>query len=199
MFNLPAMGMRDPFAEIERISRQMDLLSNALSGRPGQRFIPSRVFSAVNINEDNDKYYVSAELPGINADEIDLQVNGKQEVTTAAEQMRPGLVFSPAVDIFETDGEITLLADMPGVAADDLSIDLRDGTLTLSGEVKPWKGSEESDVLVEFEIGKYYRQFALSEVIDQCKIEAGLENGIVRLTLPKAEKAVSRKITVTTG
>jgi HSP20 family molecular chaperone IbpA len=129
----------------------------------------------------------------------ELQAKEKQEVTTSAEQTRPGLVFTPAVDIFETDVEITLLADMPGVAADDLSIDLREGTLTLSGDVKPWKESGESDVLVEFEIGKYYRQFTLSEVIDQNKIEAGLENGVLRLTLPKAKKAVPRKITVAAG
>ena len=66
------------------------------------------------------------------------------------------------MDIFITDSEITLLADMPGVTADDVTIDQRDGVLTLSGDVKPWEGSEESDVLVEFEIGKHYRQFTLS-------------------------------------
>jgi HSP20 family molecular chaperone IbpA len=127
----------------------------------------------------------------------ELQVKQKQEVDTPVEQTRPGLVFTPAVDIFETDRQITLLADMPGAVADDITIDLREGILTLSGEVKPWEGSDESDVLVEFEIGKYYRQFTLSEVIDQDKIEAKVENGVLRLVMPKAEKALPRKITVT--
>lgn len=85
----------------------------------------------------------------------ELQVKEKQEVAAPAEQTRPGQVFAPEVDIFETEREITQLADMPGVAADDVNIDLQEGVLTLSGDVKPWEGSEESDVRVEFEIGKY--------------------------------------------
>ncbi len=90
-------------------------------------------------------------------------------------------------------------ADMPGVAADGVNIELRDGVLTLDGDVKPWEGPDESDVLVEFEIGKYYRQFTLSDAIDQNKIDAKLEDGVLRLTLPKAQKAVPRQITVTAG
>ena len=127
-----------------------------------------------------------------------LQVKEKQEVTTPAEQTRPGLVFTPDVDIFETESEITLLADLPGVASDDVTIDLRDGVLSLSGDVKPWEGSDESDVLVEFEIGQYYRQFTLSEAIDQDKIDARLEDGVLHLTLPKAEKVLPRRVAVKT-
>jgi HSP20 family protein len=129
----------------------------------------------------------------------ELQVKEKQEIAAPAEQTRPGLVFTPEVDIFETEREITLLADMPGVAADDVNIDLRESVLTISGDVKPWEGSEESDVLVEFEIGKYYRQINLSEVIDQDKIEAKLEDGVLRLNLPKTAKALPRHITVNAG
>lgn len=129
----------------------------------------------------------------------ELQAKEKHEVATTAEQTRPGLVFTPEVDIFEEDREITLLADMPGVDASDITIDLQDGVLTLAGDVKPWKGAEESDVLTEFEIGKYYRQFTLSDAIDQDKINAKLEDGVLRLTLPKAQKAVPRQITVTAG
>lgn len=129
----------------------------------------------------------------------DLRVKEKQEVKTAVEQTTPGLVFTPDVDIFESDTALTLLADMPGVAADGVAIDLDDGVLTITGEVNPWEGSDETDVMVEFEIGKYYRQFTLSEMIDQDRIEAKLENGVLRLTLPKAEKAKPRKITVNAG
>lgn len=129
----------------------------------------------------------------------ELQAKTKQKVATPAEQTRPGLVFTPEVDIFETDQEITLLADMPGVAADNVTIDLKDGVLTISGDVKPWEGPEETDVLVEFEIGKYYRQFTLSDAIDQDKIDAKLGDGVLRLTLPKAQKAVPRQIAVKAG
>ena len=64
----------------------------------------------------------------------ELRVREKQEVASPAEQTTPGLVFTPAVDIFETDKEITLLADMPGAQAEDLNIDLRDNTLTLRSD-----------------------------------------------------------------
>jgi HSP20 family protein len=130
------------------------------------------------------------------AESKDLQVKAKQELNAPAEQTRPGLVFTPAVDIFETDREITLLADMAGVAADDIAIDLREGVLTVSGEVKPFESRDETDVLIEFDTGKYYRQFALSEAIDQGRIEAQFTDGVLRLVLPKAEKAVPRKIAV---
>ncbi|MGD8703551.1 MAG: Hsp20/alpha crystallin family protein [Desulfosarcina sp.] len=128
-----------------------------------------------------------------------LQVKDKQELAAPAEQTRPGVVFTPDVDIFENDQQITLLADMPGVASDDITIDLNDNVLSISGEVKPFEGSNETDVLIEFEIGRYSRQFTLSEVIDQSKIEAKHEDGVLRLTLPKAEKAIPRQIAVTAG
>ncbi len=129
-------------------------------------------------------------------DTKELKIKEKQEVSTQAEQTRPGLVFTPNVDIFETDKELVLLADMPGVKAEDLNIDLRDDTLTLAGDVQPYQDPGESDILIEYEVGKYYRQFSLSEIIDQSKIDAQLKDGVLRLTLPKVEKATPRKIAV---
>jgi HSP20 family molecular chaperone IbpA len=126
----------------------------------------------------------------------EIQVKDKQEVSSPAEQTRPGLVFAPDVDIFETEMMITLLADLPGVRPEDLVIDLRDNTLTISGDIFPVEGGDEEDILIEYETGKYYRQFTLSEVIAQEKIDAKLTDGVLRLTLPKVEKAVPRKITV---
>lgn len=129
----------------------------------------------------------------------EIQAKEKQEVASPAEQTRPGLVFKPAVDIFETDREITVLADMPGVKTENVSIDLRDDILTLIGEVLPSEKSGEDGLLIEYETGTYYRQFTLSEVVNQEKIDANLNNGVLRLTLPKVEKAAPRKITVRTG
>jgi len=128
----------------------------------------------------------------------EIQVKPKQEVTSPAEQTKPGMVFTPSVDIFETDRELTLLADLPGVTAENLTIDLRENTLTLTGEVEPFERANEEDILIEYEIGKYYRQFSLSNVIDQSKINANLTDGVLRLTLPKVEEAKPRKIEVRT-
>ncbi len=132
-------------------------------------------------------------------DAKELQVKEKQEVAAPAEQTRPGVVFTPEVDIFEDDQQITLLADMPGVKADGITIDLNDSVLSISGEVKPFEEENESSVLMEFDIGRYQRQFTLSEVIDQSRIEAQHEDGVLRLILPKMGKAVPRQITVTAG
>ena len=125
-----------------------------------------------------------------------LQAKQKSEVTTPAEQTRPGPVFTPAVDIFETEKEITLLADMPGVKSGDIDIDLHDNVLSLDGDVKSPEGTDEVDVFREYRTGKYYRQFTLSQVIDQSKIKAELKDGVLRLRLPKVEAATPRKITV---
>jgi len=133
------------------------------------------------------------------SDSKDLQAKEKKEVSSPAEQTTPGFVFTPEVDILETEEAITLLADMPGVNSENLDIDLRENTLTLSGVAQPFEAADEEDVLIEYEIGKYYRQFTISEVIDQSKIEALLNDGVLRLTLPKAEKAQPRKISVTTA
>jgi HSP20 family molecular chaperone IbpA len=125
-----------------------------------------------------------------------LQAKEKAEVPTQAEQTRPGLVFTPAVDIFETEKEISVLADMPGVKSGDLDIDLHENVLTLDGDVKSPEGSGEVDVIREYRTGKYYRQFTLSQLIDQQKIDAELKDGVLRLKLPKVEAAMPRKIDV---
>ena len=133
------------------------------------------------------------------AETKELQPREKQELSTPAEQTRPGLVFTPAVDIFETEKQITLLADIPGVTSENLNIDLREDVLTLTGDITPFEEADEEDILVEYEIGRYFRQFSLSEVIDKDRIDAQLTDGVLRLTLPKVEKATPRKIEIKTG
>ena len=133
------------------------------------------------------------------AETKELQAKGKVAVPASAEQIKPGPVFAPNVDIFETDKEIIMLADIPDVKTPDLTIDLRDDTLTLSGEVKPLNRPEEDDILIEYQFGRYYRQFTLAEVIDQGKIDAALNDGVLRLALPKLEKAMPRQITIKAG
>jgi HSP20 family protein len=128
-----------------------------------------------------------------------LQAKEKKEVTTPAELTKPGFVFNPAVDIFETERELTLLADLPGVKAKDLKIDLKDNVLTLTADETPLEGPGEKDVVREYRTGTYYRQFSLSDTIDQSKIEAVMKDGVLRLSLPKVEAATPRKIAVKAG
>jgi HSP20 family molecular chaperone IbpA len=132
-------------------------------------------------------------------DNQELTVKDKTAMNRSAEQTRAGAVFTPDVDIFETDREITLLADIPGVKPENLSIDLRDDVLTIAGETDSSRKEGLVDIIAEWESGKYYRQFTLSEMIDQAKIDAKLNDGVLRLTLPKVAKAAPRRITVKTG
>lgn len=133
------------------------------------------------------------------AEPRELQRTEKEEVAETTEHTRPGPIYKPAVDIYENASGITLLADMPGVRAEDLEIDLREGVLTLSGRVVPPEGEGEVDVVREYSPGTYYRQFSLADTIDQAQIEAKLVNGVLTLELPKAEAAKPRTIPVKAG
>jgi len=128
-----------------------------------------------------------------------LQSKEKVQLSTAAEQTQPGIVFTPAVDIFETEKALTLLADMPGVKSEKLSIAINKNVLTMSGEVDAPEGENETDVIREYETGKYFREFTLSNEIDQTRIDAMLKDGVLRLTLPKVEAVTPRKIAVKTA
>ena len=130
--------------------------------------------------------------------ETQLQTTAKQEIDESFEQTRPGLQFTPAVDIFEGPSAITVLADMPGVKAEGLDVDLCEGVLTLTGRVADQVGEQESEVLREYESGTYYRQFRLSDAIDQAHIDAKLTHGVLRLELPKSRAMQPRKISVST-
>lgn len=129
----------------------------------------------------------------------DLKVREKQEVKPSSEQMTPGPIFSPAVDIFEDDNALTLVADVPGVPPENIHVDLRDDILTITGVPSVAMPEGETYLLREFEVGKYFRQFTLSEVVDQEKIEAKVSNGVLRLTLPKVAPAKPRRVQVTEG
>jgi HSP20 family molecular chaperone IbpA len=121
----------------------------------------------------------------------------KQEIT-GAESTRSGLVFTPAVDICESDSAIVLVADMPGVRRDGLSIDLRENVLTIEGRIDDDGTGRGRVVLQEYETGSFRREFRLTNLIDQDRIDATLRNGVLRLTLPKAERTRPRKIEVRT-
>jgi HSP20 family protein len=126
----------------------------------------------------------------------ELQVREKRELQTDAEHTKPGAVFTPAVDIFESEEEITLLADMPGVTSDGVTIDLHNDELKLTGEVEAPGVENETYLLREYETGRFHRHFSLSDRIDQSKISASIRDGVLRLVLPKVEKAKPRRIEV---
>lgn len=130
----------------------------------------------------------------------EMELKEKKEVKKeAGEGTRQGPVFIPAVDILENEKELIVFADMPGVDGKNVDIDLKDNQLTIIGRIDPVEEEKEISLYKEFHWGDYYRQFALSDIIDQGKITAKLDNGVLRLVLPKVEKAKPQKIKVTAG
>jgi HSP20 family protein len=125
----------------------------------------------------------------------DLQVREKKELKAVAERTRDVPVYIPNVDIYESENEIVLVADMPGVSSENVDIDVRDNQLTIQGKVV-LEDLKEEVLFQEYGIGDYFRQFSLSSKIDQSKIEASMKDGVLSLTLPKAEAARPKKITV---
>ncbi|HTY79772.1 MAG TPA: Hsp20/alpha crystallin family protein [Candidatus Bathyarchaeia archaeon] len=122
-----------------------------------------------------------------------------RDLATATEATRPGVLLTPPVDIFEDANAITVLADMPGVESAHLKIDLHDGVLTITGHTTDREGSNEVPVAREYPAGTFQRSFTLSEAIDQEQIQATLKHGVLRLRLPKVERAKPRQITIQTG
>lgn len=77
LFGYPEMERRNPFAELERMARQMSWMTGSMLDRPDLRFVSARVFPSLNVTEDQDRYFVRAELPGIGTGDLDLQINGR--------------------------------------------------------------------------------------------------------------------------
>jgi HSP20 family molecular chaperone IbpA len=111
------------------------------------------------------------------------------------ESTRGGTLFTPRVDIIETDQELLVFADVPGVRAEDVDLRFENGELLLHGRVRPQEQSA-NVLLNEYEEGDFYRVFAVHESIDASKINAECKNGVLTVHLPKVEAVQPRQIAV---
>ena len=128
--------------------------------------------------------------------EQELKIQHKQEVEHKGEETKPGKYFVPAVDIFETDQDVTVIAEMPGVRPGNIEVTLEDDVLTIKGGKETEEHANARILLQEYESGSYQRRFTVAETIDQNKIKASLNNGLLKVILPKTEPAKTRKIEV---
>lgn len=115
------------------------------------------------------------------------------------ERIRDKACYLPQSDIFETEENYHLVLDMPGVEENSIDITLEKNTLTINGYTDVERPEGYSLARAEYNIGDYERSFRLTDQIDRENIEASYENGVLRLSLPKAEEAKARKIEVKTG
>ena len=148
LLNLRGSGITNPYAELERMRRQMDGLSNMFfRGMPERRVLSAGVFPLLNLTENKDNYYIRAELPGMKAE--------------------------------------------------DLGIQIVDKTLTISGERKiPEEGESVRYHRRERDAGRFSRAIGLPGEIDSDRIKAKMRDGILTVTIPKAEAAKPKLITV---
>jgi len=112
------------------------------------------------------------------------------------ERTRPRKVYTPAVDILERKDEIVVTADMPGVDERSVDITLEKNVLSIAGTVELPSAGGHRPTLAEYGIGDYQRAFTLSGEVDRDRIQATVKNGVLRLVLPKAAAAKTRKIEV---
>lgn len=118
-------------------------------------------------------------------------------VEVKPEQQRP--VFRPHVDLVDSGDAITLWADLPGVDENTVDITVENKTLTLKATIQPPEFEGKKSVLREYPVGNYERTFSISDEIDREKIEAIVTQGVLKLVLPKTQKAASHKVTVKAG
>ena len=114
------------------------------------------------------------------------------------EQTHSCRCYRPNVDIVETAGELTVLADMPGATRDNIDINFENGTLTIHGMVQDRRREGVDTILTEYGVGDFRRVFQVGEEIDANKITAEFADGVLTLHLPKAESVRPRKIAVQT-
>ncbi len=108
------------------------------------------------------------------------------------------LVFTPPIDIFESEEGLVLLADLPGVSAETLELQVQDNKLTLFGRVTPNIPTDAILCHGEYQVGDFLRSFILSDDVDHDRITASLNHGVLKVVLPKAPQAESRRIQVGT-
>ena len=112
---------------------------------------------------------------------------------------RTGQLFtgwSPALDLYESGDHLIAVVELPGMRKEDIDISLHDGTLTISGERKRESNNGEMAQRTERYVGTFRRSIALPTRVDASKVNATYQDGILKVTLPKAEEAKPKQIQV---
>jgi HSP20 family molecular chaperone IbpA len=128
--------------------------------------------------------------------EQELQVQQKRELEKKQEATFPARMFVPAADIFESDHALTMLVEMPGVSKESIEVKVEGDILTIDGRIDFSKYEGLQPLYTEYNVGNFSRTFQLSNEIEQAGIKAELKDGVMRLVLPKAERAKPRRIEV---
>ena len=125
-----------------------------------------------------------------------LEVQEKKELAEKEEQTVPARYYVPYTDIYETEDDLTLVMEMPGVEKENMDVSIEDDVLQVDGRIDFSNYTAMQPVYTEYNVGHYTRKFHLSNRIDREKISATVDDGVLTLKLPKAEEAKPRKIKI---
>ncbi len=129
--------------------------------------------------------------------EVSKEVQEKEQ--SQVERTRSTTVYTPDVDILEKEDAIIVFADIPGADESNVDITLEKDVLSIYARVEPDVPPNQQLLHAEYGVGDYQRSFTISNEIDREKIEAKVKTGVLKLVLPKAKAAQTRKITVKAG
>jgi HSP20 family protein len=106
-------------------------------------------------------------------------------------------IWSPAVDIYETEGEIVVQAELPGMDRKDISLNLENNVLTIRGDRQFKKETKEDNYhRIERSYGGFSRSFSIPTSVEEDKIRADYKDGVLRIALPKKEQAKPKQIQI---
>ena len=126
----------------------------------------------------------------------DLEVQKKRPVQSKEESTAPVNMFVPITDIFETEDALTVVVEMPGVEKGNVDISVKERILSIDGRLDFEKYAGMQPLYTEYNIGNFHRRFSLSSKVDASNIRAEMGDGLLILTIPKAEEAKAQRIEV---
>jgi HSP20 family protein len=126
----------------------------------------------------------------------EMEVQEQELLQEETERTRECRCFVPRADIYEVNDEIVVAMDMPGINENAIEITLEKNILNVKGFAQVDDPRDHSLATAEYEVGDYERSFRISDTVAKDKIGAVYQDGVLRLTLPKAEQAKARKIAV---
>ena len=130
------------------------------------------------------------------AEERALDSVQKKELETAEEQTVPGKFYVPYTDIHETEDALLVTMEMPGVDKGSVDVSLEKDVLSVEGRIDFGEYEDLEPLYTEYNVGHFRRSFKLSNDVDQGRIAANIEDGLLTLHLPKAEEQTPRTIVV---
>jgi len=123
-----------------------------------------------------------------------VATQSESNIQTSEQTRSDARYVAPPVDIYEEGEQLFVVADLPGVDKNSINVGVKDGVLTIQGT--PTTAAPGTPLYKEFELVNFYRQFELSDALDIEKISADYQHGVLKLLLPKAERARTKKIDV---